>query len=49
MLKLCSEQKRHLAKQVCMCVSVYVGANLALLVPCSCRIQLTHPNRKAYI
>lgn len=43
MLKLYSEQKRHLAKQVC--VSVCVHANFALLVPCRCykAAEVPHP------
>ncbi len=43
MLKLYSEQKRHLAKQVC--VSVCVHVNFALLGSCSCTdaVEALHP------
>ncbi len=56
MLKLYSEQKRHLAKQVCVCVCLCVCMQT---LPCSChagvpklqkcRIQLMHPDYKASI
>ena len=47
MLKLYSEQKRHLAKQVCvcLCLCVCVRANFALLMSCSCTkaVEVLYP------